>query len=307
MGAFYSKPGAHYRLCHGHAIADSQDLELLGFVDTRPGQAEKASEIWGGRAFADLDSALSSVSADLAVVCVPDAEHAHVLTRLLAEKGIRLVFTEKPLADNLADAEAVVSAYADRSISLSVNYSRRFVKVFQDCSKSVRSGAYGAYQAGCGFYGKGLFHNGSHLLDQLLFLTGESFNVDHVFGKTFDFDESDPSFSAILKTENGSTFNLQAIDSRNFSVYELDLIFARGRIRISDADKQMALYRVVADEQYADYKTLAGDTSAAPLFNCLPDAYANLRHHLQEDEDLVSPARDTLEVLFLCELIRNFR
>lgn len=305
MGAFYSQPGAQYRLSHGHAIADSPDLELLGFVDTRPGQAEKASEVWGGSPFVDLDCALSYLPVDLAVVCVPDPEHAPVLNRLLSEKSLRLVFTEKPLADNLADAEAVVNAYAEQSMPLSVNYSRRFIKDFQDCAQAVRNGSYGAFHGGCGYYGKGLFHNGSHLLDQLLFLTGESFSVDHVSGKIVDFDESDPSLSAVLKTGGGATFNLQAIDCRNFSIYELDLIFARGRIRISDAGKQMALYRVAADEQFADYKSLAGETVAVPLFSCLPAAYANLTRHLEEDEDLVAPARDALEVLSLCQGIRS--
>ncbi|MGE3556401.1 MAG: Gfo/Idh/MocA family protein [Candidatus Obscuribacterales bacterium] len=305
MGAFYSQPGARYRLSHGHAIADNPDLELLGFVDTRPGQAEKASEVWGGSPFADLESALSSLSADIAVVCVPDAEHAPVLNRLLGEKSLRLVFTEKPLADNLADAEAVVRSYAEQSMPLSVNYSRRFIKEFQDCAEAVRGGTYGAFQGGCGYYGKGLFHNGSHLLDQLLFLTGESFSVDHVSGELVDFEESDPSLSAVLKTNNGAIFNLQAMDSRNFSIYEIDLIFERGRIRISDSGKMMELYRVVADAQFADYKSLAGETVAVPLFGCLPAAFENLARHLEEGEDLVSPAGDALEVLSLCQSIRS--
>ena len=125
-------------------------------------------------------------------------------------------------------------------------------------------------------------------------------------GRIIDYEESDPSSSATLKGSSGATFHLQAISSDYFSIYELDLIFESGRIRIVDSGKGLEIHRVVPDEEFAGYKNLQGSTLLVPIYDCLPAAYTNLSRFLDGGGSLDSPADDALRVLDLCERIRRF-
>ena len=78
-----------------------------------------------------------------------------------------------------------------------MNYTRRFVPEIRSIREAIKSGNYGAFLTGTGYYGKGLLHNGSHMVDLLQFLVGEVGKVAKV-SEIVDFYDHDPSVSALL-------------------------------------------------------------------------------------------------------------
>jgi len=111
----------------GRNLRDHGEVEISGWVDLRPELAAEASiEFAGGKARTgnDLERMLRDTRPDFVVdVSVPEAHHAVTLTALAA--GIP-VLGEKPMADTMEHARAMVSASERAGKLFMVSQSRRY-------------------------------------------------------------------------------------------------------------------------------------------------------------------------------------
>ena len=253
VGAFFDTPESVNVLTHAHAFYRHPGFQLIGFVDSDFQSAQRASSIWGGKPFSNLSDAFAEIDIDIVVVAAPDDFHADLLTEV-AIFSVKLVLVEKPLAINLTDAKKIINLYGRMKIPLTVNYTRRFVPDFLKLKQSISSGKFGKYLVGSGYYGKGILHNGSHMIDLARFLLGE---VRHAYstGSIVDWSASDPSHSAILSMECGPLY-LQAVDSRCFTIFELDLVFECRRIRIIDSGFLVEERGIAQSSIFKDYQIL---------------------------------------------------
>jgi predicted dehydrogenase len=254
IGAFFDEPKSKDVLTHAHAFYQHQGFEIIGFVDKDRKQAQKAALVWGGQAYANVAEACNSNKIDLVVNATPDNAHCGTLKQLI-KQPIKLIFTEKPLATNLGDAKKIVALTKTKKVRIAVNYSRRFVPDFIKLSRDIKQGVYGDYLTGSGYYGKGFLHNGSHLIDLLLFLIGKVKRVAPL-NWHYDYLKTDPSLSAVLYFDNQQPFFMQCIDSRLYTIFEIDLVFSKARIRIVDSGFSVEYYQVKKDQRYAGYKKL---------------------------------------------------
>lgn len=304
IGAFYDQPGSAEVLSHAHAFHQHPGFSLLGFVDSDPAKAASAATRWGGRAYPDLEQALADLP-EVVVVAVPDEYHYEILMRLAAEPGIKLVLAEKPLCSTLAQAREIEALYARNGKALAVNYLRRFVKNFRNSRLAIRTRHYGEFLGGSGCYGKGLMHNGSHMLDFLRFMIGDIERVTAV-DCLHDAYEDDPSYSAVCMVAGQRPFYLQAVDSRYFFIFEMDLLFTEGRIQIRDAGMHAYYSAVQEDPLFAGYNRLA------PVFDCdtgLDQGMAQMADHLysylQDEVLLACTGHDGVEAMRICLEIRE--
>jgi len=254
IGAFFDSPDKDYVLTHAHAFKKHSGFNLLGFVDSNTKRVEMAANIWGGEAFLTIDDAFSKNNIDVVVVSVSDEYHYQVLKEL-SKYSFKLVFTEKPLTKTVAEGTEILDVYKKKKIPIIVNYSRRFVPEFSLLKNEISSGFYGKYLSGCGYYGKGTLHNGSHMIDLLFFLFGD-INESKTISRIFDHFEDDPSCSAVLNLMLGGKFFMQGIDCRCYSLFELDLLFEQKRIRILDSGLKIEYYEVGKNDIYPEYREL---------------------------------------------------
>jgi predicted dehydrogenase len=254
IGAFFDTPGAYDILTHAHAYKKFEGFNLLGFVDTDMGKAKKAVSLWGGSFFHCLEKAFDESIVDVVSVAVPDEQHYEVLLKL-SEFPVKCVFAEKPLTKKLEEAEDIVRIYKEKNIGLVVNYGRRFVPEFERIRDDIHQGIYGGYVSGAGFYGKGINHNGSHLIDLLRYFIGE-IQDSYVTDYLFDFYDDDPSVSCILTLDNDKKFYLQHIDCNLFSIFELDMFFEKKRIRIKELGFVIEKYDVRESDIFTGYKNM---------------------------------------------------
>ena len=232
IGAMMDDPSSPHILTHAHGYKACDGFEVVGFVDQELAKAEAASARWGGAAFKGVEELFETQAIDVVSICLPDDLHYATLLAL-AKKPIKFIFLEKPAVTTTAEADVVRTLYSELPTRVQVNYTRRFVPEIRRIREAIKSGNYGAFITGTGYYGKGLLHNGSHMVDLLQFLVGEVGKVAKV-SETVDFYDHDPSVSALLTMCSGGVFYLSHIDSRKFHVFELDLTFERKRIRIRD-------------------------------------------------------------------------
>ena len=124
---------------HGGIIGSAGRAEVKYVFDTVAERAEKLAAEWGAEPVTDMD-ALCSKEIDLAFVCVPNKLHAPVAVRLLSA-GMN-VFSEKPMATSVGDAQAMVDAAKAAGKRLFVGHNRRFAPVYLAAKQSVSQQTY---------------------------------------------------------------------------------------------------------------------------------------------------------------------
>jgi predicted dehydrogenase len=119
------------------------DVEIVALVDPDEARAAQAAATHGVAApvFGGLDEALRRTGPDLAVVLTPPALHRPVIERVLAA-GCD-VLCEKPLADTVADARAIVAAADAAGRVLSVMQNRRHHPAIVRLREGIANGTLG--------------------------------------------------------------------------------------------------------------------------------------------------------------------
>jgi len=124
---------------HVRILSDLPDAELVGCCDVDPA---RAADLPPGVAFTpSLDKALGWPGLEAVVVCVPQHLHRTVVEPALAA-GLS-VLCEKPIADSLADADAMIAAARDAPGTLVIGHTLRFDPDFVAARAAVRDGELG--------------------------------------------------------------------------------------------------------------------------------------------------------------------
>lgn len=303
IGALFDRPGSANVLSHGHAFSRHPGFHLCGFVDNQFPAAQQAARIWGGQAFKNLAAAWEKEKIDVVVLAIPD-EHHFAYLKELANQDIKLVFAEKPLCRTLDEAEELKDLYSNNRIEVAVNYSRRFVPEFVELRNRIAGGEFGSYITGSGYYGKGFLHNGSHMLNLLEFLLGE-IEGGKVMRQEDDCYVEDPSLAVVLDIAGQGGFYMQNVDCRCYTVFEMDLLFSKKRLRILDAGFRIEEYGIVDSTTFSGYKNLGAEQQyPAKLGEAMAFAVANIYQFLSEGKPLLCSFVDGYRVVRTCNQIR---
>lgn len=123
-------------------IRTCAELGLLGAViDTDPVAARREAEAWGVPALS-LGQALDDAALDAMVIAAPAQAHA-ALARLALDHG-KDVFVEKPLASDLAEAEALAADVARSDRVFMIGHLLRHHPAFEALAAIVARGGIGA-------------------------------------------------------------------------------------------------------------------------------------------------------------------
>lgn len=304
IGAFYDSPGSPHVLSHGHAFSSHPGFRLVGFVEPQPDMGRVAAERWGGKAFANLDEAVGASSIDVVVVAVPD-EHQSSILNDLRKRSVRLVLVEKPFTRSLEQARLAHEQFSQRNVAMVVNYSRRFLPQFQALRARI-SREFGRLMRGTAYYGKGSLHNGSHLVNLLIFLLGK-LSVRALLDKPLlDYTAEDATGSALLETGEGATVALWAVDSRVVTIFELDLVFEHARVRITNGGRVLEYQSVVSDPAFSGYRIFGPATTVqTELLQALKYSRDNVWDVLQSRQPSMSSVEDALETHRICAELRR--
>lgn len=277
-------------LTHAHAYVKHEGFNLLGFYDVDSEKAKTASIKWGVNYFSTLDE-IKNV--DVVSICSPDEFHLSSLNEIL-KLNPKCIFLEKPIANNIEDAKKIIKV--SKKIPILVNYSRRFVSEFQELGKKIKQAKFGDFQYGVGYYGKGFIHNGSHMINLLDLLVGKITSVD-IVQEFEDFYPNDKTKTAIL-TINHKKFTMKGIDCRNYTIFELDLLFKKGRIRILESGNKIEIYLPSNNDKYLDYVNLKlSETINTKLDFAMLNAVDNIYNHIQNNEPLMSTVQQAFEAI----------
>lgn len=222
-------------MTHAAAYKEHGGFNLLACVDPNVKSASDFAARWNIDNFYDsLDKCLSDIKTiDVVSICVPTSNHYEILMELL-KHDIKAVFCEKPLTNNFEDSFDVINKYAEAKLPLIVNYTRRWNQTYTKLKQSINNNEYGDIKAISAIYNKGLFNNGSHIINLIGFLFGH-LDVVNVGDVIYDHFEHDPTVNVTLKLDNNVQVNLIGTNSNDFYIFEMILILQKAVISIEQS------------------------------------------------------------------------
>lgn len=127
---------------HIKALSQLPQTRIAGMSDINAERgAERAAEV-GCPFFVDHREMLETVHPDVAVICAPHPLHAPLALDCFAAGAH--VLTEKPLAVEVAEADAMIAAADSAQRLLAVNFQQRFRPVIEYMHRFIAEGELGA-------------------------------------------------------------------------------------------------------------------------------------------------------------------
>ena len=137
--------GGAFGIKHLDGIRNIDGVEVVSLVGRTQEKTEQTASEYGiGHATTDLAEALAQAHVDAAILCTPTQIHAAQAMQCL-EAG-KHVQVEIPLADKLADAEAVVNKQQQTGLVAMCGHTRRFNPSHQWVRRRIQCGEFNIQQ-----------------------------------------------------------------------------------------------------------------------------------------------------------------
>jgi predicted dehydrogenase len=127
---------------HFSAYTTNPQARLVAAVDVRPELAQAAAERWGAdRWYSDVDEALADPAIQIVDLCLP--HHLHAPVAIAAAKAGKHIFVEKPIANTLAEADAMIAECERHGVLLMVDQTKRYQNRHRTLKRLLDEGTIG--------------------------------------------------------------------------------------------------------------------------------------------------------------------
>lgn len=203
---------------HFASLSNHPRVDLVAGSSRDAGRRERFAQRAGATTYADWNEMLAQEALDIVSVATYAPVHADP-TAACAERGVRAIYCEKPIATRLSDAGRMIEACDETGALLVLNHQRRFNLNHRRLRELIAGGGLGDLTSGLLQWGSGRLGNvGTHMIDALLMLTGRK--IEAVSG-TLDLAGKpdcrgpafrDPGGWGVIKLEGGVMVTVDAGD-----------------------------------------------------------------------------------------------
>ena len=236
---------------HARAFRELVGARLIGVSSRDAGRARRMGEAEETDFTTDAASLIADPRVQLVSIATSSGSHAPLA--LAALQAGKHVVIEKPLAMTTQDGRRVLDEAAQRGLTVSVIFQRRFEATFQAVARAVAAGALGRLlliEASCPYFrpqsyydsaswrgtvaddGGALMNQGIHLVDLLLWIGGPARRVMGQMATQRHQMEAEDLAVAVVNLQNGALATLLA--STNLAPgfpHTLNVYGDRGAIR----------------------------------------------------------------------------
>jgi predicted dehydrogenase len=201
------------------------------------------AERWGVDTYADADAMLKAHQCSLLIIATHPDSHLHYCKQA-AQHHISVVVCEKPLADTLKNAMRIAALSRSGAVKIIVNHERRYSANYIKAKSIVDGGTLGALCSVkatlCMGKGKRLidvfWHDGTHLIDAVLFLTGGAVKHKTRVGAKLNAKTGTAFLCGALEKAPRQTipFVIEVGADRDSLVFEIEIALTQGRVRIGN-------------------------------------------------------------------------
>jgi len=245
-------------LSHVKSLIYHDGFYISNVIDKDRSKLELAKSKYGDK-IESFHTSINTINhlTDVVVLSSFPNVNQSLFQKLKDNTKIKLFVLEKPFWKNKWD----INDYLKYSNKCYINYYRKTIPAIQNIKKLISNGRYGNVIGLHIWYSKGLLNNGSHIIDLVNYLFPEGYDPSsiQVFDEVQDYTETDSSIAFLIKYKShGKKFPVifQVADERHFSLIELDLIFEKKRLRVTDFGNKIDIYSVKPDPNFKDYLNL---------------------------------------------------
>lgn len=297
---------------HAKAYQQSSRFELTALCDNNQSQLLKSAALWNvpkSQTFTRVDDILG-LNLDVLSVCVPPQHQIEVLKTILKNPP-RAIFLEKPVGRNLIEFNTINELLNTMDVSVLINYSRRFSTELQSIREKIKIKNWGLPLNINVNYGKGLLNNGSHALDLLMSFFGlpdRALSFDLIQDSRANTDDPTLNFKLWFQASEKS---IPAIfvghDDASFSIFEIDMLFENGRVRLYDFADSMQIYSVLPEVENNGYRILSKpETTLGLLNNVLPSSLNEIALILDgKKSEVISPLSQSEAIHKTIDVLRR--
>jgi len=130
---------------HAHIYQEDPLAKLAGVCDIRPDRADAAGKQFGVQRFYDAQEMLNKLEPDLCSVATGGYEYGsdHYAPTMHALEAGCHVLCEKPISNDIAQAEAMVAKAREKNLCFGINLNHRFTQAAMLAKKWVAEGRLG--------------------------------------------------------------------------------------------------------------------------------------------------------------------
>ncbi|HEX6972628.1 MAG TPA: Gfo/Idh/MocA family oxidoreductase [Limnochordia bacterium] len=169
---------------HTRAFLDDGRAEIVACCDIQPDVlAQYAAEFNVPRAYRDFETMLAQERLDIVVIATAELLHAPMTIQAAAHRP-KAILCEKPMAMNLAEADAMLAACEENGVCLIIGHQRRYKPQYARAKELLASGAIGRLESiqASGHRGTSLMVDGTHTVDLIRFFADDA-AVEWVIGQ----------------------------------------------------------------------------------------------------------------------------
>lgn len=231
------------RMGRRHARAFSQDprFHLAAALDPDKRRLEDFRVEWKiPTGFDRLEELLSGGPPEVISLCSPSDLHFPQIRQILAgARRPRLLFVEKPICLTAEELAGIQRWTGQTGVPIVVNHTRRFDPAHRRLAEWTRSNRFGSLLEGfCTYYG-GWVNNGTHWVDLLRMLFPQQPRI--LSSQSTGWGRGSDADLQIELQVGEAPVHLQAVDEKRYQIFEAELRFERGRVRILDFGKRIEL------------------------------------------------------------------
>lgn len=245
---------------------------------------------------------------DVVSICTPPYTHLAVLDDLLKKNIGRILFCEKPLVRNLEEVNELRRLIKKNPTKIIVpNISRRWNCGIRKVKEILQGEEYGKLQKINIRYTRGIFNTGSHLFDLLKMWTGVSINCVLTLSNTPTSAEPEKTYSFYFEQEDGVRGYAEAVDDREYYLFEIDLYLSKGKIEMRNSGDDMLYYYIGKHHLFEGFHELCFLKQETALLDdpCLRGAVKNIEGYLEGKEDMYCTIEDAFYPLYVAEALER--
>lgn len=226
--------GLETHLSHFKSIEGDNGFDLVGCVDPNISSLDFIHSIPPHLLFHNIEELMGKVNPDYFVISTSTSELFKTARLVLENFKPKVILVEKPVSHDLTEIEKLIDLSKIHDVAIFVNYSRRVDPGFIEFHQSIESRRNTKFIKGFAYYSKGIFNNGSHLIDLLTWFFGDCLEVN--MRSVENLKESDPSIDFEMVFESG-TVNVFSLNSLEYHPFGADLFFSSQLVRINSGFK----------------------------------------------------------------------
>ena len=239
---------------HAGAFKMNESTELCAFVDIDPSKLRLASKMFPGvPTYTEIERMLDECSPDIVSVSTPLENHYSTVIQC-AEKRVKAIICEKPIASTLREAKRMIDFCKKQGSLLFVNHTRRFDPLLNRVRDETENGIIGEIMQATAYYTAGLFNTGTHLIDLLRMFLGEVSWVSSYREDRTSSPPRDMNVNGWLMFKSGIPVAIQALDAKDYSIFELRFLGRRGAVTIDRFGFSVEYTSIRNCVDFANYK-----------------------------------------------------